>query len=506
MDTSLPHSPVPMAGSVVEKPPRQPRGALFSLSRYSLRVRLIAIVLAVDCVAAVLLGGVIILKARTSTRLEIASSIQLADLLVADATRLLADDTGTPRLENVPLPLRSLRHVKITVTDNNGRVMEASRQPAGPNAGSIVGGHAGADTYAEAPRWFNRLIAPPIESKIFPIIVRQQHIGAVTVESEPGDEIDEAWTYARSVMGLVLGVNLATLVALYLLFGRALAPLTRLGAGLRELEGKNYAVHLPRPSSRELGEITDHFNTAAAALLAANQANRDLNRKLLTAHDDERRRTALELHDDVGPCLFALEASAASIAALTQGREADARLFERAQDVVSLVQTVQRVNRQVLDGLRPMALGQVPLRDCIHKVLLDFGDGADDGTGPAINHRFGAVRDSYGVIVDLTFYRCAREGLLNAARHARAHHVLLTFGERMVDSVPCLEMRIEDDGKGFDRRSRRAGMGLSGMRERVEALSGWFDLTTSADGTALTIRLPLAAIEELAQFPSQETA
>ncbi|MEC4589706.1 histidine kinase [Nitrospirillum amazonense] len=495
MDTSFPHDAVPVAAPTGKE--RPPRAALFDLSRYSLRVRLVAIVLVVDCVAAVLLGGVIILKARTATRLEIASSLQLADLLVADATRLLADDTGAPRLENVPLPLRSLRHVKISVTDPAGRMIETSGHPAD--------GRAGADTYAEAPGWFNRLIAPPIEAKVFPIVVRQERIGAVTVESEPSDEIDEAWTYARSVMGLVLGVNLAILVALYLLFGRALAPLSRLGAGLRELEGKNYAVHLPRPSSRELGEITDHFNTAAAALLAANQANRDLNRKLLTAHDDERRRTALELHDDVGPCLFALEASAASIAALTQGREADARLFERAQDVVSLVQTVQRVNRQVLDGLRPMALGQVPLRDCIHKVLLDFGDGTEDGTGPAIDHRFGAVRDSYGVIVDLTFYRCAREGLLNAARHARAQHVLLTFGERMADGVPCLEMRIEDDGKGFDRRSRRAGMGLSGMRERVEALFGWFDLTTSADGTALTIRLPLAAIEELAQFPSQET-
>ncbi|WP_145734417.1 ATP-binding protein [Nitrospirillum pindoramense] len=502
----MPHSSVPAVEPVMDPSARQPRAALLDLSRHSLRVRLIAIVLAVDCVAAVLLGGVIILKARTATRLEIASSIQLADLLVADATRLLADETGTPRLENVPMPLRSLRHVKITVTDNAGQVIEASRQAAN----APTGGHASADTYAEAPRWFNQLIAPPIESKIFPIIVRQRHIGAVTVESEPSDEIDEAWTYARSVMGLVLGVNLAILGVLYLAFGRALAPLTRLGAGLRELEGKNYMVRLPRPSSQELVQITDHFNKAAAALLAANQANRDLNRKLLTAHDDERRRTAMELHDDVGPCLFALEASAASIVTMTQGKEVDARLYERAQDVVSLVQNIKRVNRQVLDGLRPMALGQVPLKDCIHKVLLDFSD--DDG--PAIDHSFGTLHDSYGVIVDLTFYRCAREGLLNAIRHARAQKVGLTFGEVTHAGTPCLEMRIEDDGKGIDRRGRPSGglsgmglsgMGLAGMRERVEALAGWFELRSSAEGTALTIRLPLDTIAELARSTSQET-
>jgi len=469
------------------------RGLLPGLSRHSLRVRLIAIVLAVDCVAAVVLGAVIILKARTSTRLEIASSLQLAYLLGADAARLLADDPASPRLESIALPLRALRHVKMSVIDNNGHVIEASHQAAGEAA-------ANADTYADAPAWFNRLIAPPIESKVFPIVVREGPIGAVMVESEPSDEIDEAWAEARSVMAVSQGLNLCIVVVLYVLFGRALAPLTHLGAGLKELERKNYAVRLPLPSLLELGQITEHFNRTAAALLATNRANRDLNRKLLTAHDDERRRTALELHDDVGPCLFALEASVASIVTMTQAREQDTCLHERAQEVVSLVQDIKRINRQVLDGLRPMALGQIPLSDCIHKVVMDF---SSDG-GPRVDHRFGHLQDSYGFIVDLTFYRCAREGILNAVRHAKARHVLLAFGEERDSGAPCLEMRVRDDGRGFGPRTR-PGIGLSGMRERVEALAGSFDLQSSPNGSTVIIRLPLDVVGDLAGSTSRES-
>ncbi|WP_204328442.1 hypothetical protein, partial [Stenotrophomonas maltophilia] len=63
-------------------------------------------------------------------------------------------------------------------------------------------------------------------------------------------------------------------------------------------------------------QIAARFNRVAEALTAARGANRQLNRQLLTAQDDEGRRTALELHDEFGPCLFALEANAASITRL----------------------------------------------------------------------------------------------------------------------------------------------------------------------------------------------
>src|SRR5207253_2475834 len=101
--------------------------------------------------------------------------------------------------------------------------------------------------------------------------------------------------------------NLAGIAMLFILFGRVLDPLKGLVRGLSDLEQRHYRVRLPRPKARELATIADRFNALAEALGAARAENVSLSRRLVTAQDDERRRTALELHDEVGPCLFGLK-------------------------------------------------------------------------------------------------------------------------------------------------------------------------------------------------------
>jgi two-component system sensor histidine kinase UhpB len=81
--------------------------------------------------------------------------------------------------------------------------------------------------------------------------------------------------------------------------GRVLDPLTALGGALRGLERRDYKVRLARPKVLEFAAITDRFNALAGALDDARSENLALNRRVITAQDDERRRTALELHDEV---------------------------------------------------------------------------------------------------------------------------------------------------------------------------------------------------------------
>src|SRR5215471_3984756 len=83
--------------------------------------------------------------------------------------------------------------------------------------------------------------------------------------------------------------------------------------GLIELERRNYTVRLPLPRPRELIALTARFNALAEALETTRAENVRLGHRLITAQDDERRRTALELHDEVGPSLFGLKATATSI-------------------------------------------------------------------------------------------------------------------------------------------------------------------------------------------------
>src|SRR5207245_10000639 len=138
--------------------------------------------------------------------------------------------------------------------------------------------------------------------------------------------------------------------------------LTGVARGLADLELRNYRVRLARPPARELAAIIDRFNALAAALEAARTENEALNHRLIAAQDDERRRTALELHDEVGPSLFGLKANASSIAsaAATLPEKDRQVIAERLRDTVAIVAHLQAINRSMLERLRPMALRHVP--------------------------------------------------------------------------------------------------------------------------------------------------
>ena len=146
---------------------------------------------------------------------------------------------------------------------------------------------------------------------------------------------------------------------------------TGVARGLADLERRNYRVRLPRPQARELAAIADRFNALAQALDAARAENERLNRRLITAQDDERRRTALELHDEVGPSLFGLKANAASIASAA-GELPDAgrgKLAERVRDMLAIIEHLQAHQPQPAqspapDGARPCAAAGSLSRAC----------------------------------------------------------------------------------------------------------------------------------------------
>src|SRR5439155_21758738 len=253
-----------------------------------------------------------------------------------------------------------VRAVGIGVKDAAGNPV-AMRPPRG-GADGVRG-----DERTPAPTWFAALIAAPVETRNVPVIVNSQPIGSVEIVSEPKDEIAEVWENTVALAAVALVLNLAMIGLLYVLFGRVLDPLTGLAGGLADLERARYQVRLPRADPPELAAITDRFNALAEALEATRAENLKLNHRLITAQDDERRRTALDLHDEVGPSLFGLKANAASIASaageLPEG--IGRNIKDRVHDMLAIIEHVQSINRSLLNRLRPMALGHVPLQDVL---------------------------------------------------------------------------------------------------------------------------------------------
>ena len=467
----------------------------------TLRTQLLSLFILIELIAAAVAGVVSIFNARSATRVEIAASMELAELWVKEAVLLAQRETPADRfLADLSSQLRHARHVRIEVRDAAGNVLEvrpAAVVPAPP------GGETEAPTTwllalvsAPAPAWFAALIAPPTERRVVPVVVQGVRIGSVDVVSEPKDEIGEKWE-TTSVLGAVgLGVTLAVTGLLYLLVGRVLKPLTGLAAGLAELEHRRYRVRLERPQPAELAIITDRFNALAEALEASLAENQSLNRRLITAQDDERRRTALDLHDEVGPSLFGLKAHAASMAkaaeALPEGAAADMK--ERVRDLNAIIDHLQAINRGMLNRLRPMSLGQLPLADVLSELV--SGRAREY---PQIRFSFVAegIERSYGDSIDLTLYRCIQEGLTNVIRHAEATSVDVRVAASQDDSVPeaSVTLAVRDNGRGIDPLAPK-GLGSLGMRERVEGLGGDYAIDSERGrGTSLRVVIPLRAKE-----------
>lgn len=444
----------------------------------SVRAQLLIVFILIDIIAGLVAGTVTILQARTSTRIEIAASMELAELLVKEAVGLMRQEVPAERfLSDLTSQLRLIRHVRIAVKDSSGAPLAAP-----PRVGEVA--REGA-----APAWFAALIAPPPAIRDIAIVIDRQRIGTVEISSEARDEIAEAWGHTVALGAVALTVNFAVIALLYVLFGRVLDPLTGIARGFADLEHRNYRVRLARPQAQELAVITERFNALAEALEQARRENDELNRRLITAQDDERRRTALELHDEVGPSLFGLKANASSIATAAAGVQSPIgdKMAGRAREMLTIIEHLQAINRSMLDRLRPMALGHVPLHDLIAELVRERGR-----QHPQTTFTFSAGRlvRSYGDSIDLTIYRCVQESLTNVIRHAQASHVTVTLseaGEASIETAGHLALTIQDDGRGIDPEAP-PGYGLRGMQERVQGLGGRY-LVGKDDGSGTTIRI-----------------
>jgi PAS domain S-box-containing protein len=211
---------------------------------------------------------------------------------------------------------------------------------------------------------------------------------------------------------------------------------------------------------------------------------RELSRRLLAVQEDERRRLARELHDEVGQRLTAILMAIA--AARRRPEQQDARLDDAAAMLGDMVDLVRNL---ALD-LRPSILDDLGLVAALRWYVGRFGErAAMEGT--FLGRDVEAIRIAPEVAT--ACFRAVQEALTNVARHARA-------GRFVVELEPgpggALSLSIRDDGVGFDPAAAAgrpgAGMGLAGMRERVEQAGGRVAVV-AAPGAGTEVRLTFPA-------------
>ncbi|MDR7483994.1 MAG: histidine kinase [Armatimonadota bacterium] len=216
------------------------------------------------------------------------------------------------------------------------------------------------------------------------------------------------------------------------------------------------------------------------------EANRaELLSKLITAHEDERRRIARELHDEVSQSLTGLMMAITAAESLPS----DALRSRLAAIYATAEATLEEV-RKIIHDLRPTMLDDLGLvsavRVCARNLLEASGIRLTfDASG------FGTRR--LPAAVESTVFRVAQEAITNIARHARASAAVVVL--RLSEGV--LVLAVEDNGVGFDpgqvlggREGR--GVGLLGMQERAALVGGRLAIESSpGGGTRIRLTVPL---------------
>jgi signal transduction histidine kinase len=217
-----------------------------------------------------------------------------------------------------------------------------------------------------------------------------------------------------------------------------------------------------------------------ARLLANLRAGRErqnaLARRLSTAHEKERRRIAVELHDELGQVLTAVKIHLASLQR-APGAPSPSHLSDAVASVDGAMQTVRNL---ALD-LRPSVLDDLGLPAALRWYVDRMARGASLEAHLAVDAVLRLEPE-----VETACFRVAQEALTNVARHARARRVWLGLQAR----GDVLELSVRDDGIGFDVAAarERAGSGVSigllGMEERVSLLGGSFEIRRAPEGGA----------------------
>lgn len=465
---SLPDA-LPVPSSVPERA-NEGRASRRSARRMSLRVRVLGVVLAINAVAALVAGLVVVRNARIAAEREMRASVEMAVRMAREMAERMAEDPARSLTPDWPAHLRHLRHVRISIEDAQGQPVPLPRAEI-PDEDSD-----------EAPAWFARLIGVGEVAREVEIRAEGALVGRVRIAGVPDDEVAEVWEDVSDFATVALAVNGALLLALFLALGRMRTDLVRFRSALGELERNRLNCRVSLPRTRELADIAERFNALAEALAATRAENERLTARLVTLQEDERRQIARELHDELGPLMFGLKAGAESLArAAAAGSDATtSRIGERASGMVAIVERMQATNRALLRRIRPAALDHLSLREALRSLVADFRQ--HDASRTYVLD-VGPLADRYGDARDATVYRCAQEAITNALKHGDAHTVRIEVEEAATLDGKALRLVVSDDGSGPPERSAE-GLGLAGMRERVRALGGTCHLERGAKGGA----------------------
>jgi two-component system sensor histidine kinase UhpB len=441
----------------------------FVMRRLSLRGRLIGCILVVLAASLALGGTAALHNATRLVAIELQASLDVAGQTLRDGIDDLASEP------NRALAARRLvaafdgdRHVQATLFDEAGHRLQSSTLHPPP----VV-----------VPHWFRALLAPAVS----PVRIALRDGGAISLGADPLNELAERWSeLSDSLRQLGLFFVLAAAAVLWIT-QRALRPLHQLGTALERIEAGDYAAHVEARGPPEIERLAATFNRMAVRLAQTEAQNARLHLQLLNLQEEERADLARDLHDEIGPFLFAVNVHAASIGELAQSERSE-EIAAQVRAIHDAVGHMQGEVKAILGRLRPVRPEAFGLGEAINGLVAFWRHRHHDIDFVANST---LEEETLDATAKETIYRLVQESLTNAVRHGRPRRIEVALAR---DASGAAEVRVADDGRGAAAPAAGVGFGLAGMRERVAALGGRFAVQAGPQGGWTVIAsLPLAA-------------
>jgi two-component system sensor histidine kinase UhpB len=297
---------------------------------------------------------------------------------------------------------------------------------------------------------------------------------------------DQRWSFLILALAIVL-----TLCVNMWMLQRRFAPLERLITRIEGIDPTEPSSHqLPAQDPvEEIDKLSRSFNRL---LKRIEEERRRSGTLAMRAQEEERRRLARDLHDEVNQALTAILLRLEALA-----QDSPAEHVEEMNELKRLVNQAMEELLNLARQLRPSALDDHGLMPAVETQLKRFAA----RTGVEVNINTEGDPDTLPGDVQTAVYRILQEALTNVGRHAGATAVSVDFEVR----EDCLELRVRDDGAGFDPTAAGrhngeglgAGLGLSGMAERARLAGGELDVR-SAPGGGTTVTFRIGHVERVA--------
>jgi PAS domain S-box-containing protein len=250
-----------------------------------------------------------------------------------------------------------------------------------------------------------------------------------------------------------------------------------------------------RERTFELAKVNESLRDEITDRIQTEKDRVRLLRQIVRAQEDERRRIARDIHDQVGQQMTALRLN---LAALDQGLSGDGKLRVKLDQTKTIAERLDADVDFLAWELRPAALDDIGLAEAMGTFVREW---SNHSGVEAQFHTSGLDKERLSPETETNLYRIMQEALNNTMKYAQARHVDVLL-ERRDNQVVLI---VEDDGVGFNPEKEASadgdkGMGLIGMRERAALVGGNLQIESKPKGgTTIFARMPVQFLEEEAR-------